>query len=99
MPDISGYIRERVKHEYIENELWEFIGKHLLPLLSCTLLLKPIPNVLTSVLSHYVELLLSVKETRLSEVSCEILLEYILLFIMKHLIPETEVHSHKELSG
>jgi len=56
-------ILKEIKHEYIENELWEFIEKHLLSLLStCTTAAESNDsNVLTSVLSHYIEeLLLSI---------------------------------------
>jgi len=75
-------ILKEIKHEYIENELWEFIEKHLLPLLSTCITAAETndSSVLTSVLYHYIEeLLLSIKETTLIDVSCEILLEFILL--------------------
>lgn len=67
-------VLKEVKHEYMEDELWEFMEKHILPLLStsATAAETKDSNALTStttVLTQYIEeLLLSIKETALSEV-------------------------------
>lgn len=68
-------VLKEVKHEYMEDELWEFMEKHILPLLSTstTAVETKDSNALTSttttVLTQYIEeLVLSIKETALSEV-------------------------------